>query len=170
VRPPQPALSDGTIRLDAFSLADLDAHLAGEDDDQRRWFELPRASTVETVRAAIERWTAGWRDDGNLLAYAIRDARTGVLMGGCELRFEGDRAQCSYWIFAPFRRRGVASAGLGLLCRFAARDLGMTEVEARVDPQNAASRRTAEKAGFVDSGTLRETTGALRVRYRWTVY
>ena len=117
------------------------------------------------MRAAIERWSAEWQNGGDRIAFAARDPHTLVLMGGCELRRDGGHAQLSYWTFPPYRRRGVAAAALRLVCDFAATELGVATFEARVDPANLASRRVAEKAGFVAQGTMHEDSGAERVRY-----
>src|SRR6266571_3692807 len=49
-----PILTDGVVVLDGHTLDDLDAHLAGEDEEQARrlgWY--PASSTPETVRTAM---------------------------------------------------------------------------------------------------------------------
>ncbi|MBA2384151.1 MAG: hypothetical protein H0V68_05750 [Actinobacteria bacterium] len=52
-----PRLSDGVVVLDAFTLDDVSAHLAGEDEEQARRFGWhPARSTEEGVRRAILRW------------------------------------------------------------------------------------------------------------------
>jgi hypothetical protein len=48
-----PVITDGVVELGAHTMADLDAHLAGEDEETARRFGWwPRASTPETVRRA----------------------------------------------------------------------------------------------------------------------
>jgi hypothetical protein len=67
-----PRLTDGVIVLDRHRLADADAHLAGEDEEQARRFGwYPATSTPETVRRAIRRWQRQWASDG---ARRVRDA------------------------------------------------------------------------------------------------
>ncbi len=52
-----PVLSDGTVALDAFQLAQAESHLAGEDDElARRFGWFPRRSTLAGVCESIARW------------------------------------------------------------------------------------------------------------------
>jgi RimJ/RimL family protein N-acetyltransferase len=165
-------LTDGVIVLDAPTLADAEAHNAGEDTEMRLRFESPRPATLDEHRAAFGRWIAAWEAGGPNLVYAIRGAG-GALMGGCEIRASTpDRAGVSYWIYPAFRGRGLAGRALSLLCE-AAKATGLTRLEAHVDPDNLASRRTALAAGFVEVGEVvdEEWTGRLarRVLYEKTL-
>jgi RimJ/RimL family protein N-acetyltransferase len=159
----QPTLSDGVIVLDAFTLDDVETHLAGEDEEQARRFGwYPARSTPEGVRAAIIRWQEGWRTGGPTRAFAMRDASTGELVGGCEARLKGDGlAHLSYWVFPRFRRRGFASRGTHLLCDYVFTTLGMKRVELHIEEGNAASRGVARRAGFTEAGLVREEVGEL---------
>jgi RimJ/RimL family protein N-acetyltransferase len=152
-----PTLTDGVVVLDALTLADAEAHLAGEDEEHARrfgWF--PRSSTVETARNAIGRWQQEWNDDGPTRTLAARDATGKELIGGCELRLRGEElAQLSYWVFPAHRRRGFATRIVRLACEFAFNELGIQRVEALVEPDNEASRRVVRAVGFVEEGLLR---------------
>lgn len=153
-----PTLTDGVVVLDRLSPDDVAAHLAGEDDEHARrfgWF--PERSTEATVKAAIARWEADWRDDGDTRAFATRAVDTGALVGGCQLRFRGEGVmQISYWTFPRARGRGYARRAVVLACTFAFEDLGIARVEAIAEPDNLASRRVLERAGFVEEGILRD--------------
>ncbi|HUX87830.1 MAG TPA: GNAT family protein [Chloroflexota bacterium] len=148
--------SDGVLILDGFTLNDVDAHLAGEDEEQARWFGwYPKRSTVETVTAAILRWQENWRTGGTTRTFAVREASHGTLVGGCEIRFLGAGvAHASYWIFPPFRRRGLGSRALLLLCEFGFGSMGIERIELYVEPDNAASRGVARRAGFAEDAVL----------------
>lgn len=160
-----PPLSDGAIFLTSFELGDIEAHLAGEDEEQARRFGwYPARSTHETVRAAIERWQQEWRTDGARLAWALRDGE-GVLAGGCELRLKEDgQAEISYWVFPQYRGRGWAARAVELAARYAFEYLGVQRIEACVEPDNWASRRTVERAGFMQERVL---VGHERVGDQW---
>jgi len=149
-------LTDGVVVLDCFTLNDVDAHLAGEDEEQARRFGwYPKRSTVETVTAAILRWQDDWRSGGETRAFAVREASGGTLVGGCEIRLKGDSvAHASYWIFPLFRRRGLATRAVRLLCDFAFGNLGIERVELYVERDNAASRGVARRAGFTEEAVL----------------
>jgi RimJ/RimL family protein N-acetyltransferase len=151
-----PTLSDGVVVLDAWTLADVAAQLAGEDDEQAwRFGWFPRRSTEETVRAAIERWREQWRSDGCTRAFATRDAVGGALVGGCELRLQENRVgHCSYWTFPAWRCRGYAARALRLLCEYAFAELAVVRVEAQIEADNVGSRGVVRAAGLIEQGVL----------------
>lgn len=144
-------LSDGVVVLDGHTLADVHAQVAGEDDEQAKRFGwYPSRSTDETVRAAIERWREEWRSGGPTRAFALRVE--GVLAGGCELRLRDGGAEMSYYVFPPFRRRGLATRAVRLACDYAFEELSLAWLELHVEPDNAASLGVARKAGFAGKG------------------
>src|SRR4051812_45033592 len=86
--------------------ADTDEWLAGEDEEQTKWFESPRSSTREDVERAIVEWMTNDAID----QWGIEIVETNVLAGGVELRrLDEDRANLSYVVFPPYRRRGIAT-------------------------------------------------------------
>jgi RimJ/RimL family protein N-acetyltransferase len=56
---------------------------------------------------------------------------------------------------ATARGRGVCTRALRLLSRHALDDLGLQRLQLVADPDNVASQRVAEKAGFRREGVLR---------------
>ena len=60
-----------------------------------------------------------------------------------------------YWITREARGRGVATEALKALCRWGVESLGLKRLELVTDPENTASQRVAEKAGFRREGILR---------------
>jgi RimJ/RimL family protein N-acetyltransferase len=152
-----PRLSDGVIALDRHTLADADAHLAGEDEEQARRFGwYPARSTPETVRRAIVKWQREWATGSPTRVFAIRELETGALAGGCEVRLRDNAlAEMSYWVFPAFRGRRYASRAVILACGWAFAELGVERMEIYVEPDNAASRSVALLAGFTEEGLLR---------------
>lgn len=152
-----PQLSDGVISLDQHTLANADAHLTGEDDEQgRRFGWYPARSTPETVRKAIEKWRADWAALGPTRTLAIRDLRTGVLAGGCQVRLRADQiAEMSYWVFPAHRGKGYATRAIVLTSDWVFGELGVERLELYVEPDNEASRGAARRAGFTEEGLLR---------------
>ncbi|MCX7585459.1 GNAT family N-acetyltransferase [Phenylobacterium sp. 58.2.17] len=164
-------LSDDVILLDGHVLADAEAHLAGEDAEMLLRFEAPHAATLDQTRAAIGRWIAARSAGGPMFAYAVRNA-AGELVGGCELRLAApDSADVSYWVFPAFRGQGYARRALTLLCQAAAKLDEVCWAEAHIDADNLASRRAAERAGFVETGVVhhRGPSGALVPRVLYTL-
>jgi RimJ/RimL family protein N-acetyltransferase len=167
------SLTDGVIVLDAHTLADAEAHWRGEDDEMRQRFDAPRAATLEEIHAALGRWIEARAAGGPNFVYALR-LPDGPLMGGCEIRRLGPgRANVSYWVFPDFRGRGYAARALRLLCAAAAKLADVRQLEAHIDPDNLASRRVAEAAGFTETGSVEDETWAgelsMRVLYVWII-
>jgi RimJ/RimL family protein N-acetyltransferase len=161
-------LTDGVLVLDAHRIEDAEAHLAGEDDEMRRRFDSLRPATLEETRGAMARWMAQRAAGGPQFAYAAR--LDGVLIGGCELRMlTPAAANISYWLAWNHRGRGHATRAVALLCDAAAAIDGLEAIEAHVAPDNLASRRLAERSGFVESGTVEEAAwhGAISTMVRY---
>jgi len=163
--PPVPTLRGDAVILTCHQPQDAAAQVAGEDEETARRFGWwPQRSTEQGVLATYERWAAQWRDDGPRRAFATRDAITGVLVGGCELRISPAGAgEVSYWTHADQRGKGYAKQALALLCEYAA-TVGVTRLEAHVAVDNHASRHVAKSAGFTESHTITQE-GELRIRY-----
>jgi RimJ/RimL family protein N-acetyltransferase len=153
-----PVLSDGVVQLDALTLSDAEAHWAGEDEEQARRFGwYPRRSTLDGVRAHILACEAEWRQGGPRLAWALREAGAKLLLGGCELRLQGDgTAHMSWWVFPSYRRRGFASRAVRLATQYAFQALGVREIEALVESDNLASLGVARNTGFVPIEQVQE--------------
>jgi RimJ/RimL family protein N-acetyltransferase len=162
-----PVLTDSVIVLNAYTDDDIPAHLAGEDEETARRFGWwPQTSTEATVRNAFNCWTRHWETGGPTRTFAARQAATGLLVGGCELRLQPDRtAHVSYWTSASQRRRGHATRALALLLQYA-RSIGVTLAEADVATDNLASRRVAEKAGLDRVSTFTAEDGTGMIRYQ----
>ena len=88
--------------------------------------------------------------------FAIREARSRVVVGGCQLRLREKRmAELSYWTFPEHRGKGFAVRAVRLACSFAFSELEVDGIEAYVEPDNTASRRVVEAAGFAEEGFVR---------------
>jgi hypothetical protein len=73
--------------------------------------------SAATVREAFSRWARDWETSGPTRAFAVREAATGRLAGGCDLHLLADgSAQVSYWTSASQRRRGHATRALACSC------------------------------------------------------
>lgn len=161
-----PVLMRDHVILRILEVADAPAWLAGEDDEQLKWFQMP-AATVDDVVRAIERWRAGWTDDGRVLQWGIWV--DDQLAGGVELRIRDDgRANVSYVVFPAFRRCGVATTSVELAVEWGIAHLPIAAVVAVIDVENIASRGVVEGAGFALDGPAEQwehsETGTM-VRY-----
>jgi RimJ/RimL family protein N-acetyltransferase len=160
-----PELRGQRILLNAHTDEDAAAHVAGEDEETARRFGWwPERSTEQRVRAAYADWARNWQDNSPSRTFAARDPESGALLGGCELRIRPDgTGEVSYWTHAGKRGQGHARNALALLADYAA-SIGVTRLEAHVAPDNHASRRVAEAAGFTQTGSVMDD-GTEMIRY-----
>jgi RimJ/RimL family protein N-acetyltransferase len=161
-------LSDGAVTLSPLRLDDVDAHLAGEDELLVRWLnEAP--GTREGVEAYFLHCREQWDVEGPLRAFGIRAGAEETLAGTIDLRFEGEglapgQVNVAYGLYPSWRGRGLATRAVDLVCRYAAGQ-GVTEAVIRVEPENLASARVAQRAGFTYIRRIRETDGTVLDRY-----
>ena len=66
--------------------------------------------------------------------------------------------EVGYWVRSAHAGRGYATEALRGITAFALDELGARRVEVRVVPENAASRRVAERCGFTLEGRLRNSS------------
>ena len=159
-------LSDGTIRLRPLSLDDVDEWMAGEDEEQIRWFEFPGPAPRENVVRAIEAWMESWRNDGPVRQWAVCD-RSGRIAGGVELRDLGaGEVNLSYVVFPPFRGEGLATRAGRLALGYAAATMGATAAVIKVLEGNSASVAVARRLGATQSGTAPSDAGGTFQVYR----
>jgi RimJ/RimL family protein N-acetyltransferase len=81
------------------------------------------------------------------------------VVGGIGLVVGTDIERCSaevgYWVAAEYSGRGIATAAIRRICRYAFEELSLLRVFATPIAWNAASSRVLEKAGFQREGTMR---------------
>jgi len=65
------------------------------------------------------------------------------------------RAELGIWLDANARGRGVGTAALALMLRWAFTDLGLERIELTALPENESIARVAANLGFTCEGTLR---------------
>lgn len=115
--------------------------------------------------------------DGAGLSFAIADAPSGGALGCISLHarprpgvapaggppagllafeIQAGTAGIGYWVLDRARRRGLATAAVRLLTRWAITDAGMRRIEALVEPGNRASLRVLERCSFRREGLLRD--------------
>jgi len=152
----QPTLTDGVVTLRPFARDDIDAHVAGEDDEARLWFGQPGPSTYAGMLEVVDRWQRE-REAGTRLTFAIQ--HDGITVGTAEARPDQDVAALSWMLYAGHRGHGYATRAIRLLIGYAFETLGVRRVEAEVDPRNLASQRVATRAGLRREGLRRVEPG-----------
>ena len=147
--------ADVMIVLTPFEHSDAPSMAEGDrDPEHRKWFEFPSSfvPSVTHSEEVVARWEIE-RAAGSRLPFAVRNAFTHELLGGCELKPQSSAvANVSYWTYPPHRRTGVAKQAVRLLCEFAFADMGLRRLELLIEPSNTASLHVAAAAGFAAAG------------------
>ena len=92
---------------------------------------------------------------GATRAFAQREPLAGRLAGGCEIRLRPRRVgEMSHRVFPEFRDRGYASRAVRLASDRAFSAAGVARIELHIEPDNAASRAVAQRAGLREAGVV----------------
>ena len=147
------------VETDAAALA-----VAARDPLVPYYTSVPENYTEKDAREFIAR-------GGN--KFAIVEAETDELLGVIGFQImDHARGHFGYWVGKEARGRGVATRALRLLARWAAEEHGLARLQLVVEPENLASIRVAEKAGFRREARLRsyiELRGARRDVYMYAL-
>jgi RimJ/RimL family protein N-acetyltransferase len=156
---PIEGLSDGVVRLRLLADADIPALVeACRDPAVQRFTTVPDPYGPEDARSFHAKAMAGMHD-GIALHVVTVDATTDELLGNAGIRrhhTDVGRWDIGYLVAPWARRRGVATRAVKLLCAFGFAELGAERIEICAEPENTASLRVAERAGFQREGVLRE--------------
>jgi ribosomal-protein-serine acetyltransferase len=109
----------------------------------------PDGSREQAARSQAE-WKAGTR-----YHFALVERETGLVLGVAGLNAEkADAPELHYWIRTDHARRGLTTEACMALIDWARRELHVRSLTLWAGRDNAASRKVAEKLGFVHVGPL----------------
>jgi RimJ/RimL family protein N-acetyltransferase len=160
-----PELKDDVLSLSPFTLDDVDAHVAGDDDEQARWLNQGQPSTVDSTRQWMLRNQESWRRGGPIYNFAIRTTE-GQFVGMVEANtdhaavdaLEPGDANISYALYPDARGKGYATHAIRLLEGFL-QQRGVARGVIRVDPENQASLSLPARLGYKDDGEITTRDG-----------
>jgi RimJ/RimL family protein N-acetyltransferase len=145
------------VRLEPFGeshLAELEEML--DDPELLRFTRVPEPVPPGAARTWLDRYEEG-RRDGSREAFAIVDD-AGSFLGlalAPRLGQEARTAELGYVVAPAARGRGVATEALRQLTEWAFAERGMLRLELLISVGNGASKRVAERCGYVREGVLR---------------
>ena len=154
-------VTDGTVLLRPFRLEDAQETFTAVREsltDLKPWMswaydDYSLKDTKEFIRITRACWP-----EGTLFAFAITDAKNGLILGGCSLSHVHPvyhMCNLGYWVRSSRRGRGIAGRAALLAARYAFEKVGLVRVEIVVALENKASVRVAEKVGAHYEGILR---------------
>jgi ribosomal-protein-alanine N-acetyltransferase len=115
--------------------------------------------TRGSFRRRLKRYAEDQRNDLAYPYFIFRNADQ-KLVGGLTMtnirRGVAQAGSLGYWMGAAYARQGYMTAAVSVLVPFAFSTLKLHRLEAACIPENAASVRLLEKAGFVREGYARE--------------
>jgi len=116
---------------------------ACQDEEVQRWTKVPKPYMREHADSFIE------DKNGDLAAWAIVDSRSQEPVGVIGIHHIKDGvASIGYWVAPWGRKSGAASTALRIMPTLARRIGNAHTLQATIAETNAASQRTAERAGF----------------------
>jgi RimJ/RimL family protein N-acetyltransferase/8-oxo-dGTP pyrophosphatase MutT (NUDIX family) len=156
---PQPELTDRVVVLRPWRDEDIEAAVAGHDEEMARWFGWPvDGPTVERHRAAVANWRRAYDEDRSLVSFVVE--HDGDVVGSVEVRDLGNQVGSLSWtLYRGHRGHGYATRAVRLLVDYAIDGLGMRRVQAEVDADNRRSLRVATRAGLHREGVRRVEPG-----------
>jgi RimJ/RimL family protein N-acetyltransferase len=127
-----------------------------DDPELLRFTRVPEPVPPGFARVWLERYEEG-RRDGSREAFAIVDEKGGFLGLGLAPRIEREErtAELGYVVTPAARGRGVATDALRQLTEWAFAERDMLRIELLISVENVASKRVAERSGYVLEGVLR---------------
>ena len=133
---PKPTLTDGTVVLRRWTLADLGCvRSASEEGRIQEYTSIPERFTEKNGRAWVQRQQARTRS-GQGWSLAIGDALTGEALGCIVLmlRPQAVVAGVGYWLVPEARGSGYATRAVRLLGDWGLEEQGLHRIEAWVEP------------------------------------
>lgn len=154
-----PSLDDGVVALRQWSKDDADELVAALDDPEiSLWIPvIPYPYRHEDAKAFFD-LVDRESEAGRMVAGAIVAHADGRLLGGIglsDISSLNASAEVGYWVAAEERGRGVATRATALIVDWGFAELDIGRIGLLADIDNVASRRVAQKLGFVEEGVLR---------------
>ncbi|MCK7593610.1 GNAT family N-acetyltransferase [Pseudomarimonas salicorniae] len=154
-----PVIEDDMIRLRAPGEADVDPLFAlFSDHEVMRYWSRPamqhRDEAVDYVSSIREGFAKR-----EFINWIIAERDTDRMSGTCtfyDIQPSHLRSGIGYAVLPAEQGRGIASQAVGLACAWGFGWLDLHRVEADIHPDNHASRRVLERAGFQREGLLRQ--------------
>lgn len=156
-------ISNGSIVLKRYELDHIpllfEAALESRGGEFTRWMPWCHENyTIEEARQFITKSIENW-ENANEFDFAIFQKQSNRFLGGISLNlFNHQRklANMGYWIRVKSQKQGVAYKAINLLTEAAFQETDLNRLEITAAVKNIASQKTAEKAGAIREGVLRE--------------
>lgn len=148
---PEP-LAGGNVVLRPWRPEEARLYVELRDDVVFRFTTEPQDLNESRCRENIEAAAA----DPDEASFAICEL-SGTVIGNLSVSRRGDTAVIAYWLAAHGRGRGRAAAALEAATGWAFEKWSVVNAELEIDPDNTASLRVADAAGYRRQGLRLES-------------
>jgi RimJ/RimL family protein N-acetyltransferase len=127
------------------------------DPDTERWTTTPQPYSADDALEWFATHPDAWRS-GRSAAMAVVEISSERVVGSAELKVTDCSqriGEIAYAVAPNDRRKGVGTRAAKLLSRWALGEVGLERLELFAHPENVASQRVAQKAGYVREGIAR---------------
>lgn len=128
-------------------------------DEVMKYYDLDVLKDVSEARRIIKNWQKKYHKNEGL-RWGIATKEDNKIIGSCGYHNWGKehyKAEIGFELTSEFWRSGVMTEVLQPILTYGFEKLELNRIEALYDPENSASKRTLEKAGFIYEGTLRKS-------------
>jgi RimJ/RimL family protein N-acetyltransferase len=153
-------LTDGIVSLRPFEFGEEKSLLQAVQEsipELEPWMSWANENyTNETAVNFITLTRAYW-SNASMYAFAITDAKTGAIVGGCSLSHIHPVyhfCNLGYWVRTSRQKEGIAGRAAKLAARFAFEKAKLIRAEVVIAVGNEPSKRVAEKIGAHYEGIL----------------
>ncbi|HEY8722287.1 MAG TPA: GNAT family protein [Gaiellaceae bacterium] len=156
MKPPD-SITDGVVVLRELREGDRAATLSAMRDAMvAQWLNMPAAPSDRDFDSLL-RVARDGRASGDRIDYAVTEAGQDVSLGAViASRRHRDNYEIAYLARAEGRGRGLMTRAVRLLCDWLLEE-GVGRIELRTHPDNGASQKLAQRAGFTREGLERKS-------------
>lgn len=140
-------LPGDTFFLRPWDIEDAEWYVKSRDALIFKWTTETQNLSIAQTKAAIQNADV----DPDSHCFAIVESTTNRLKGNIALVVKEPArrtAEIMYWLAPEGRGHGLANKSVKLLSKWAFRTLEMEQIILKTHPENLASQRVAERAGF----------------------
>ncbi len=154
-----PIIELGDVKLRDLMLSDRQDYFDMMNDEEVAKFQSDEdvPSTLEEAENEIKFW-GGLFYRRQSIFWAIADSKTDQFMGNIGFNswnITNRRAEISYDLMKPYRRKGIMTKCLTNALIFGFKAMNLYRIEGRTMPGNEPSQKILEKVGFKKEGIQR---------------
>jgi len=127
-------------------------------DEVTRYYDLESFQEEKQAIEIINRWNGRFQENEGI-RWGIALIDTDEIIGSCgfhQWEKEHFKAEVGFEVHPDYWRQGVMSEVLRPTLKYGFEEMSLNRIEAFCDPENTASKKCLEKAGFMFEGVLRK--------------